>query len=536
MDTSSSDHQYGTIIMPPPLAVNGSISQAGTGADPPERKRRRQSEETASSHGRAAAPSMTFTERVRAMEPMISRMLTDAHVELLKLGAGSPTGGDLLTCCALYTYQREAGVQRLWTNDYGMGKLEFVSMVVSGETLVPLPGWLDSRVELQVFVEKTMDSMLPHSTGFRIPWCANIRFGRLPADCVVGSVTLVFVNSDAAKVDLPQKHSTVLALLNEKLLMVRGHTLTNTADDLGVFQKACCYVRFRVPLRHLLREQLRQVRGPVPVEAGEPDAARYVAADNVVLRRGSRWNIKVDRRILSSISEITLRIFGETQQGKVSAYDINVSRESMLAFIDAAAAGIQSDVFPLDPSRLSPEGILELLNLACAWDFQPLKLWLQLTLLERLCEPHHGLDLGAVVETAKGLCRGCKDAAEPLGIGQKMMLQGLLLLLRGVPQWTQLVAEMLAHPLLKEIAQPGAPAFPVNTYVLMETAEGRKYNLKVNLAFWVAVVKAMLQSTELIPMEQQEITLDGKVLPDALCLADCNVQEGSTLRMKMIPL
>ncbi|XP_055349004.1 uncharacterized protein LOC129595894 [Paramacrobiotus metropolitanus] len=536
MDTALRDPQYATPNMPPPLPVDGSPGHRGaaeTGDPLSHRKRRRLDGDTESYVG--AAPS-AFMQRVQTMVPDVDILLANAQEELLGVGRlMSPAGGDLLACSAKYTFQPVTGVQRLWTNDYGRGTLEWVRVAGSEKDMLPLPEWMDSRVELQVFIGDTMNiTRRPHpssSTRFLIPWFANIRFGRIPADCEMVSIMLTFVNPGEVTIKLAPRNNTDLGRINAAVVNLEGRTETDTPD---VFHKAYCLVCFRTPLRRLLREQLRHVRGPVPAEANEYDAAHYAGADNVVLRKGSHWNMNVDRRTLVNISSTTARIFGESRQGKVSAYDPCLSKELLLKFIHAAAADSRCEVFPLDPSRLTPTGILELLKLASAWDFVPLKVWLQLTLMERLCEPDHGFNLSAVMETAKCLCRCCKDTTEELGIGQKMVLRGLLLMLRGVPQWTQLPVAMLEHPLLKGIVQPDF--LPADSYIFVETMEGRKHNIKVNLAYWVGIVKAKLHDVQVVPVEQQELALDGKVLHDARTLADCKVKEGSVLQMKFIPL
>ena len=69
--------------------------------------------------------------------------------------------------------------------------------------------------------------------------------------------------------------------------------------------------------------------------------------------------------------------------------------------------------------------------------------------------------------------------------------------------------------------------------IIVETADGKKMQFQVEAADTIMRVKAKIQVKQGIPLDQQNLNFEGQRLEDNRTLADYNVEDGSTLILKI---
>ena len=72
----------------------------------------------------------------------------------------------------------------------------------------------------------------------------------------------------------------------------------------------------------------------------------------------------------------------------------------------------------------------------------------------------------------------------------------------------------------------------VKSTVFDWTHAEKTITLEVEATMTVAIVKAMIQDLEMVPMDEQVLSFDGRTLEDNDSLADYNIQDQSTLLLR----
>ncbi|XP_055354299.1 uncharacterized protein LOC129599955 [Paramacrobiotus metropolitanus] len=513
-------------------------------------KRKRARSETPSERG----SSMAFVDRVSAMEDQFVSMLKNCQKQIAESGKSQ---GVLVTCCAMYTFQKDIkDIQSLVMNDYGSGKLEQVRMVVTGEEI--MPAWMESGVALQAYFERKVGTNRRHSSGdarkrgFEVPWRASVQLQSIPPGCFVESVQLSFINpasdgSPTVKMDLSAEGASNLYLINDKLMNIRGQTYSECCRELGIFRQGFCYITLRVPLRLLIRDQLKQLRADLPHNAVAEDEHDYSAVsgnDNVTLKFG-RSSMKVGRQVLLNISTETHAIFGAKTAGQVSVYEMSVSKEVATALLGAVNSA--ADYLPLNPERTTLSFLYELVALSSDWDIPSVKLWTQLVMLERLCAP--GVNLQQIpVDKLIKLIRHEFD----WNGGVKMVLLGFTFALRDMCLVDILPATMNGRvvaeldrisedPTLKDVFQPAEMQPSVATSadavkgecktLTVRFQDGNSMRVRVSESANIQRIKAAVGNFLGIPIYQQRMIFKDRRLDDLIRVSECGFEDGDEIEM-----
>ncbi|XP_055354302.1 uncharacterized protein LOC129599959 [Paramacrobiotus metropolitanus] len=513
-------------------------------------KRKRTSSETPAE----TASAMGFVGRVAAVEDQFVNMLKNCQKEITESGKSQ---GFLITCCALYTFEKDIkDIKSLQTNDYGTGKMQQVRIGDTGEEILPVPSWMESGVALQAYFERKLDTNRPHSSGiagkrgFEVPWRASVQLEKIPPSCMVASVQVSFINpasdgSPIIKMDHAEDGISNLYLLNDKLMNIRGQTYSECCQELGIFRRGYCYITLRVPLRLLIREQVKPLWTDLPHSTLD-DYSALDGNDNVTLKLGDS-DIKVDRQLLMNISTETRVIFGAKMVGQVNFYEMGVSKEALAALLAAVKAG--SDYVALDIYRTTPSFLYELLALSTDWNVQSVKVWTQLALLERLCVP--GVNLRHIpVDKLIKLIRRDNDGNEAQ-TGVKMVLLGFMFALRDMCLVENLPATMYeqvegdpdrisAHPFLVDVFQPAESlASPAVSDVVKEQA----MKITLTIRFWnidrlhvrvggsirIGQIKAAFERQSGIPVYQQRMIFKDRRLDDFSRVSECGFADGDVI-------
>ncbi|XP_055354301.1 uncharacterized protein LOC129599958 [Paramacrobiotus metropolitanus] len=514
-------------------------------------KQKRARSETSSETG----SNISFADKVAAMEHQFVNMLKSVQKQILESGKSQ---GVLITCCAMYIFQKDVkDIQSLLMNDYEMGKLEQVRMVVTGEEILPLPAWMESGVALQAYFERKVGTNRCHSSGdarkrgFEVPWRASVQLQSIPPGCFVESVQLSFINpasdgSPTVKMDLSAEGASNLYLINDKLMNIRGQTYSECCRELGIFRQGFCYVTLRVPLRLLIRQQLKQLRMDLPHPA-VADCEDYYSAgngcDSVTLKFG-RSTVKVDRPFLMNISAETRAIFGTKTSGQVGVYEMGVSKEATIALLDA----VKTATDHLDTDRTTLSVLYELVALSVDWNIPLVKLWTQLALLERLCAP--GVNLQQIpIDNLIKVVRQDYDVNR-VQTGAKMTLLGFMFALRDMcladvlstPLNELLVREfdcISSHPTLVDAFQPAEsmanPATNTNVKRQCKTLTVRQddnsLRVRVLQTTNIGRIKAFVQSHLGIPIYQQRMVFDGRQMDDYRLVGDFDFEDGDMIEI-----
>ncbi|XP_055354303.1 uncharacterized protein LOC129599960 [Paramacrobiotus metropolitanus] len=500
--------------------------------------------------------TMGFMDKIAAMEDQFVNRLKNVQKQVME---SKKSQGLLITCCAMYTFEKDIkDIQSLQMNNYGSGKLEQVRMVVTGEEMLPVPAWIESRVALQAYFERKLDSTRRHSSGaarkhgFEVPWRASVQLQSIPPGCFVESVQLSFINpasngSPTIKMDQSAEGASNLYLINDTLMNIRGHTYSECCQELGIFRRGYCYITLRVPLRLLIREQLKQLRIALPhseVGAALDDFAALNGNDNVALKFG-RSNMKVDRQFLVSITPETRMIFGPKMAGHVSTYEMDVSKEAVVALLNVVKAA--TDYLPLDFDRTTPLFLYELMALASDWNIPSRKLRTQLALLERFCEPGFNLHSIPVDKLMQFIRRDY--IANEAQTGVKMVLLGFMFALRDmllpatmVEQFKKDFDQISMDPTLDDVFEPVGSLVSVVTDGVVKVEceyttvpvilqDGNQLELRVLESANIEQVKAVLGRRLEVPIHQQIIVFDGRRLASDTLVSDIDFKDGDMLEM-----
>ncbi|XP_055349016.1 uncharacterized protein LOC129595906 [Paramacrobiotus metropolitanus] len=274
------------------------------------------------------------------MEEPFLEMLKNCQKQITDV---EKTHDALITCCVVYTFAKEiADIKSMQMNDYGMGKLQRVRLV-TGEKVLPLPVWMESGVTLEAYFGRKSATIQKHSSGdndkqgFEVSWHANIQLERVPSGCTVEAVKVAFINPDSkgspiVKIGASGNNASSASFINYKLKNIKGQTYSECCRELGIFREAYCYVTLRVPLRLLIRKQLQPLRSDLAPHALPTGEGNYDGNDKVILKCGQS-SVKVYRHLLVNISKETEAIFGKKRFGQVSVYEMDVSKDVVMAVL-----------------------------------------------------------------------------------------------------------------------------------------------------------------------------------------------------------
>lgn len=67
--------------------------------------------------------------------------------------------------------------------------------------------------------------------------------------------------------------------------------------------------------------------------------------------------------------------------------------------------------------------------------------------------------------------------------------------------------------------------------ITIETITGKATTFEVEPTSCIKVIKTMIQDKDGIPLDQQRLIFDGKALQEDKTIADCNIQNGSIIKL-----
>ncbi|XP_055349014.1 uncharacterized protein LOC129595904 [Paramacrobiotus metropolitanus] len=495
---------------------------------------------------RGARRILSFMDKVAATEDQFMNLFNNCRKQISESGKKQ---GALITCCAVYTFSKDIkDISSVEANDYGMGKLERARLG-TGEEILPLPGWMESGVGLRANFGEKVGTKRKHSSGdaskkgFEVPWTAHIRLESIPLGCILESVQLSFINPDAAgspvvKIDVPAQDACNLYLINDKLMNIKGQTYSECCRGLGIFRQAFCYITLRVPLRLLIREQLKHLRNGFPVAPANAVQKDYSGHDNVTLECGES-SITVERDVLTNISKEAKSFFGPRTYGSMSVCSMGVSKEVVLAVLGVRDA--RTDYYPLDPYKITLDFLYELLTLSTDWGVRS-KRWTQLAFLECLCAP--GLDLQQVPVLAAVECLKKDYEIAKNEVGAKMVALGYAMVLRDImmsadrvlgPTRFHLERSVAAILTDTELTEPSKNLEneQQDITVTIVTLTGTRTVLEVTTGDTVENLKAAFQMRAGMPVDQQGLIFGGQQLENWQTLSDCDISHGAVIHCIM---
>ncbi|XP_055346205.1 uncharacterized protein LOC129593771 [Paramacrobiotus metropolitanus] len=432
------------------------------------------------------------------------RQLEEGVLELLihhQLASIEGTDDGVL-CCIMYTFQKDLpDLRSLAWNDYGQGKLQEARLALTGDSISPLPAWLENGVRLQVFFEEKVTADEPPSSddsseeGFEVPWRARIQLQRVPDGCVFTVVQLAFINPDncgspTVEFTTPPIDATNLYCINNALKNIQGQTYSECCQELGNFREAYCYVTMRVPLQRILWELVAAFRLTIPEGPRFPEGDAD-GTDKVVLKMRN-GQIETDRNTMVRLSPKARGVFATRKQGKVSHYEWDYSLEAVQVILDATGTERQS--LAIDPHRADPFLLYEAMKLALNWEIQQLTMWTQVAFVERLCSLNGvSLEQIPVLEAVRLIC----DHADPKVVGSRMILCVLVTMLRirhsPAMRWTldELENSIAGKPeLWKNVLQPTRLVTDTNVFITIQMRT--TLTVAVNLGYWVCQLKCRI--------------------------------------------